>query len=269
MAVRHVGCPRGRCEGFVERAMPVRGQALDPVIHERVGIPFDRQSRAGEAFARLAVHAEGQRQNRGPVGRQRVTFIGGSGFRQSFGSFVAQPDQEAVNDAFLVCRFEGASHRRSRLSHSIEGQPVAVDEHVERLPAHQLHRQEIRVGLPFHRIDGDDVRVVQCGEGSRFAAEALDAIRVGGKLRGKDFQRHVSPERGNGGAVDGTHPATPDESLDRVAPERAAGIHERRDLSRNLSGRGRFRKSTSEGRGHPPSRFALRQTSEPRPLEWS
>ena len=133
--------------------------------------------------------------------------------------------QVAVDDPFFVRRRECRGDGRSQLHHAFDRETAPVDERVERPAIDQLHRQEVGVAILLDRVDGDDVRVVQCGERARLAAEAFDALRVGGDFRRKHFEGDVAPEGRVGGAVDGSHSAATDEGLDGVATESGTGLH--------------------------------------------
>ena len=133
--------------------------------------------------------------------------------------------QVAVDDSLVMRRRQCAGHCRPDARHLIERQAAPVDQGVQRLARDQLHRQEVRVAVLFDRVNGDDVRVVQRGQRARFAPEPLDAIGVGGHVRGKDLEGDVAPERGIRRPVDRAHAAAADEALDRVAAEARAGLH--------------------------------------------
>jgi hypothetical protein len=65
--------------------------------------------------------------------------------------------------------------------------------------------------------DGEDVRVVQRRGGAGLAGEAGQGLRVGGELRGEDFEGDLAAEQRVGGEVDVTHPAGADLRADLVA----------------------------------------------------
>ena len=49
---------------------------------------------------------------------------------------------------------------------------------VQRLPFHQLHRQEVHAIGFLDGMNGDDVRMVERGDGASLALEAFDAVRI-------------------------------------------------------------------------------------------
>lgn len=48
----------------------------------------------------------------------------------------------------------------------------------ERRPAHKLHREEPLVLVGDELVEGDEVRVIDVGEGAEFALEAVERLRV-------------------------------------------------------------------------------------------
>src|SRR6185369_4915972 len=82
---------------------------------------------------------------------------------------------------------------------------LAMEDLAERLPVHELHRDEDRVAGGPDLVDRDDVRVVERGRRARLLLEALPAVRVGGELRREDLDRDLASEPRVARAVDLAH----------------------------------------------------------------
>ena len=63
--------------------------------------------------------------------------------------------------------------------------------------------------MPAHVVDGEDVRVIQGGDGVGFLLEAAEVLKVG-QLVGEDLDRHLTLEAWVAGAVDLSHPPRPE-----------------------------------------------------------
>ena len=91
---------------------------------------------------------------------------------------------------------------------------------VERAPLDQLHRQEPdAVGL-LDRVDRDDVRVVERGNGARFALEAGEPSGSRANGGGQHFDRDVAAQPRVARAVDLAHAAGAERSQDLYGPRR-------------------------------------------------
>jgi len=131
----------------------------------------------------------------------------------------------AVDDALLVGRGEGLGNDRGVLDDPLDGQSTLGNEAVQCLPLHELHCQEVdAVGL-FDREDGDDVRVVERGEGLGLALEAREPIGVARHVGGQHLERHLAPELRVDGAIHLAHAACPDGSGNPVVGEGLADQH--------------------------------------------
>ena len=83
----------------------------------------------------------------------------------------------------------------------------------------QLHREE-RLAFDFlDRVDGDDVRVVQRGDGAGFAREALAVLGV---VSLEDFERDVALEARVAGPVDLAHAPDAEQGDDFVGAKALA-----------------------------------------------
>jgi hypothetical protein len=72
------------------------------------------------------------------------------------------------------------------------GSPPAGMRAVEWLALDQLHGQEVDAVGFLHRVDGDDVRVVELGEGLRFTAKARQPLRILRHPGGQHLKRYVT-----------------------------------------------------------------------------
>ncbi len=86
--------------------------------------------------------------------------------------------QVAMGDALLVRRGDRVADPDPGSQQRIERHAARRDQRRQQPPFHQLHRQERdTVGL-FDRVDGDDVGVIEGGDGPGFALEARAALGV-------------------------------------------------------------------------------------------
>src|ERR1039458_830740 len=73
---------------------------------------------------------------------------------------------------------ERVAERAGNLDDLLDREPAGGNEAVEWLALDQLHGQEVDAVGFLHRVDGDDVRVVELGEGLRFTAKARQPLRI-------------------------------------------------------------------------------------------
>jgi hypothetical protein len=103
-------------------------------------------------------------------------------------------------------------------------------------------------------VDGEDVRVIQGGDGARLALETRDALRVGDEVGGEDFEGHAAAEPFVAREVDLAHAARAERALDAVDPEPAADERRAaaafgRGLARQSARRHAHRRALDEVRG--------------------
>ncbi len=84
---------------------------------------------------------------------------------------------------------------------------TGVREAVERLAFDEFHGEEVDAFGFFDREDGDDVRMIERGDGTGFALEASEAIGVGRGVGRENFEGDVPLEFYVGGAIDLAHAA--------------------------------------------------------------
>ena len=138
-----------------------------------------------------------------------------------------------MRDGALVRRADGVGKRNRDRQQPIQRHASGGDEGVERLALHQFHRQEQPALVLFDRVNRDDVGMIQRGDGSRFAGEALAAIRIGGDGVGQDLEGHPPAEFQVLGLVHLAHPARPKRTHDPVVREGRRN-HSARTLSARM-----------------------------------
>ena len=87
----------------------------------------------------------------------------------------------------------------------------------------QLHHQRVRITAFLESVNVRDVRMVECGEGLRFAREPRQPIRIAGERVGQNFQRHVAIELRVPRAIDLSHAPGSQDGEDLVRAEACAG----------------------------------------------
>lgn len=84
--------------------------------------------------------------------------------------------QVAMHDAFFMRGGERASKRSGNLDDSLDGKAAFRNEPIERPALDQLHREKVNAVGFLHRVERDDVRVIEGGDGAGFALEAREAL---------------------------------------------------------------------------------------------
>ena len=113
----------------------------------------------------------------------------------------------AVDDAALVGGGDGVRERDGDLQEAVEGDPAGDDEGRERVALDELHREEEHALGFDDRVDGDDVRVAEGGDGLGLALEQGAAGRVVGDALGQDLDGDVAVEPEVAGPPDDAHAA--------------------------------------------------------------
>ena len=163
-----------------------------------------------------------------------------------------------MDDALLVRRGERVGERGGDLDEPGDRQGTLGDEKVERLALDQLHRQEVDAAGLLDRVDRDDVRVIERGDGAGLALEPLQPLRARGHLGRQHFESDVAAEPRVPRAVDLAHPARADRRDDLVGAEAGAGRQCHRAAQRLQ------RESRPGGRWGGECHFAPRELLEPR-----
>ena len=125
----------------------------------------------------------------------------------------------AVGDALLVRGRHRVRQGNRDLEEPAERETLSWKQLGQRLPLHQLHRDEVNAAGLFDRVHRDDVGVVERGNRPGLAGEAQAAVVVGGQLRRQDLERHLATERGVLRLIHHAHPAGADLPHDSVVAE--------------------------------------------------
>jgi hypothetical protein len=102
--------------------------------------------------------------------------------------------QIAMYDTLFVCRGDCVGKFTGDFDHLRDRETARRDQVVQREPFDKFHRQEMNAAGFFHRINGDDVRVVERRNCSRFALESRQAIRIARHVCRQYFQSYFAAE---------------------------------------------------------------------------
>ena len=112
-----------------------------------------------------------------------------------------------MNDVRGVGVGERLRNLRSDLEHVGHRHAATRDELIERAPRDQLHHHVGDVSIGPEVVHGDDVWMIERGDGARLLHEADLAIAVRHHLGAQHLQRDVAPQPGIVRPVDGAHAA--------------------------------------------------------------
>jgi hypothetical protein len=115
--------------------------------------------------------------------------------------------QVAMYDAFLVRRRQRVSQGTGNLNDLPDREAASGNQAVQWLPFDQLHRQEVDAVAFLHRVDSDNVRVVELGKRLCLTAKAAQSLRIVRHLGGQHLERYVPAQFRVGGAIDLAHAA--------------------------------------------------------------
>jgi hypothetical protein len=115
----------------------------------------------------------------------------------------------AMDDAFVVRRFQRFRNLYGNRECFANRDRPARDTPRQVLSGDQLHGEGMDVARLLKSEDLCDVRVIERGEGLRFALESGNPVRVRRKRLGQDFDRHVAIEARIAGLVYLAHPSGP------------------------------------------------------------
>ena len=127
-----------------------------------------------------------------------------------------------MHHALLVRRRERIRERDAQLDDARDGQPARCHLPIEPLALDQLHRQEPDAVLILDRIERDDVRVVEAGDGARLVFESRQAFGVRGHVGRQHLERDVTTEAAIARPVHLAHAARAERGDDLVATESGA-----------------------------------------------
>ena len=99
-----------------------------------------------------------------------------------------------MRDLLLVRGGQRVGERQRELEESRQRQAAGRNQRVERLALDELHRQETDAVGFLGRVDGDDVRVIEGGDGAGFAREAFEPRRIAGHVGRQHLERDVAAE---------------------------------------------------------------------------
>ena len=131
-----------------------------------------------------------------------------------------------MGDLLLVRGGQRVGERQGELEEPRERQALGGDQRIERLPLDQLHRQEAHAVGFLGRVDRDDVRVIERGDGARFTGEALEARRDRSAMSGgQHLERDVAAQPRIVRAIHLAHSAFAKLRDDFVGPDSGAYPH--------------------------------------------
>ncbi len=112
-----------------------------------------------------------------------------------------------MHDPALVRGGKGVGDRHGDVKHTRERKAVRLDRRAQGAARDALHDDHALAVDLLDRVDGDDVRVVEGGDGARFPLEAGQAAGVARGLGGQDLQRDLAAEPRVPGETDLAHAA--------------------------------------------------------------
>ena len=113
----------------------------------------------------------------------------------------------AMDDSLVVRGREGVGKRVADVDDLVGGQAVSGDDAVERLALDELHGEEVDAAGLFNGVDGDNVGMVERGDGASLTLEAGEAVRVSGHGRRQHLDGYVAAQARVAGAKDLAHAA--------------------------------------------------------------
>ena len=125
-----------------------------------------------------------------------------------------------MGDAARVRRVHRFGERNRDREQCVHRHAMAWDAGAQRLSVHQFHRQEVDAVDVFDRVDGDDVRVGERGDGARFLGEAFAALVTERHQRRQHLQGDAAMQAEVVSGIHLAHPAGADRGGDAVVPER-------------------------------------------------
>ena len=119
-----------------------------------------------------------------------------------------------MDNAFVVGELEGLANLGNDLEGFARGKFARAFQLAEVQAIDEFHDDESQAVDLAEFMDGNDVRVVESGEGAGFAVEAFGEAGAAGGLRREDFQGDQPVEGGLAGFINGAHPAFSDKTED-------------------------------------------------------
>ena len=130
----------------------------------------------------------------------------------------------AVDDPAGVGHVEGVRDGRQQVESRRRGEGTAGPHDFGQVGPVQVAHREVELAVALARgVDGDDVRMLQGGEGVDLAKEALAVRGIRRQCRGDQLEGDTTPGPLLGREVDDAHPAPGEDGVEVVAGEDAAG----------------------------------------------
>ncbi len=133
--------------------------------------------------------------------------------------------QISVNDALLVCGFEGFGNLEYEFEGFFDRDRAALEPIGQGVAFDQFEDEEPRAVVFFEAIDCGDVGMVQRGQQFRFTFKPGQPLFVFGELFGKRLDGHFAPELGVPRTPHLAHTTLAERGEDLVAAELGAGGH--------------------------------------------
>ena len=131
----------------------------------------------------------------------------------------------AVDDAVVVGALEGVADRGDDGEGFGGGETAGLEELAEIETVDEFHDEEAAAGGLAEVVDGDDVGVIEGGEGFGFGGEAGGEGWVGGAFRGEEFEGDEPVEGALSGFEDDAHAAAAEAFEDfELGEERLDGV---------------------------------------------
>ena len=120
-------------------------------------------------------------------------------------------------------RSERVAQRTGNLDDLLDRKSALRNQSVQWESFYELHRQKMNAVAFLRRVDGDDVRMVESGEGLGFATKAPKPLRILRHLGGEHFKRDLAAELCVGSAIHLAHAARAERRLDFIRAEPFTG----------------------------------------------
>ena len=127
-----------------------------------------------------------------------------------------------MDDPVLVRRRQPPADLHAVVDHLARGQRPGLEPLAQGLALEQLEDDVVDTLVGADVVDGEDVGVVQGGDGAGLALEAAQPLGVGGGIGREDLEGDLAPETGVAGPVDLPHAPGAEGREDLVRADTAA-----------------------------------------------
>jgi len=127
-----------------------------------------------------------------------------------------------MHDAFVMGRSERLSKGVRDFDDLLDGKAARGNAAFQGLPLDQFHGQKVDAVGFFNRVQRDDMRVVEGGDGAGFALKARQTLGIARHFGRQHLESDVTTEFGVGGAIHLAHATRPDRGGNPVMGERTA-----------------------------------------------